>query len=255
MSLRSWAGALKRAAYIAAFPFYSLFSSKIGFTIFFGRSGNWQAFSRGRVFRVAEPRLWALEYFRHFIPTPGSIVFDVGGELGFESMQFAELVGQGGKVFVFECMPEHIDRLNKLALTYPNIQIVNRACWNSETNLEFFVGNTPGSNTAVPDAKGQRGQLLADSNNVLVVTAQPLDILWQELHGGKSIDFLKMDIEGAEYEALEGAKQMLAATKFAVIAAYHIRDGVTTAARVDAMLKAAGFKTRVDENYHVYAWR
>lgn len=64
-----------------------------------------------------------------------------------------------------------------------------------------------------------------------------------------------MDIEGAEYEALEGATAMLAATRFAVIAAYHIRDGVTTAARVATMLKASGCKTRVDENFHVYAQR
>jgi hypothetical protein len=64
-----------------------------------------------------------------------------------------------------------------------------------------------------------------------------------------------MDIEGAEYEALEGAPAMLAQTRQAVIAAYHIRDGVPTAARVDAMLKAAGFRTRIDENLHVYAWR
>ena len=255
MSLRSWAGALKRATYVAAFPFYSLFSTRTGFTIFFRRAGAWYAFSRWRIFKVAEPKLWALEYFRHFIPEKGAVVFDVGGELGFETAQFAELVGQRGKVFVFECMPEHVIRLNRLAKEYTNIQVINRACWNSDTELEFFVGKTPGSNTAVPDAKGQRGQLLADCNDVLRVAAQPLDTLWKDVHGGKPVDFLKMDIEGAEYEALDGATEMLAATKFAVIAAYHIRDGITTAARVDTTLRVAGFKTRIDENFHVYAWR
>ena len=255
MKLRSWAGAVKRAAYIAGFPIYSLLSPKVGFTVFFKRGGAWQARSRGRTFRVVEPKLWTLEYFRHFIPTPHSVVFDVGGELGFETAQFAELVGNQGKVLVFECMPDHVERLKLLAQKYPQIEVVNRACWNTETQLEFFIGNTPGSNTAVPDAKGQRGQALADVNNVLVVQAQPLDVLWRDLHGGKPVDFLKMDIEGAEYEALEGAAEMLAATRFAVIAAYHIRDGTTTAARVDTMLKAAGFKTRTDENLHVYAWR
>lgn len=255
MSLRAWAGVLKRLAYLLAFPVYSLFSSKIGFTVFFKQAGKWQAYSRGRTFQVAEPRFWTLEYFRHFIPSPNSVVFDVGGELGFETAQFAELVGSGGKVVVFECMPEHVERLTRLAGKYPQIQVVNRACWNAETQLEFFIGNTPGSNTAVPDAKGQRGQNLANTDNVLLVQAQPLDMLWQLHHGGKPVDFLKMDIEGAEYEALEGATAMLAATRFAVIAAYHIRDGVTTAARVDTMLKASGFKTRIDENFHVYAWR
>lgn len=255
MSIRAWARSFKRAAYVAGFPFYSLLSQKIGFTVFFKWSGEWRAYSRGRTFRVAEPRLWVLEYFRHFLPGPGAVVFDVGGELGFETAQFAELVGGEGKVFVFECMPEHVKRLQRLAQTCSQVQVVNRACWNSETQLEFFIGNTPGSNTAVASAKGQRGQNLANTNNMVVVQAQPLDKLWKELHAGKPVDFLKMDIEGAEYEALEGAAEMLAATRFAVIAAYHIRDGVTTAARVDNMLKAVGFKTRVDENFHVYAWR
>ena len=255
MSGSSWKQRLRRAATVLTFPIYSALSPKIGFTVFFKRSGDWYAYSRGRSFRVVEPRLWVLEYFRHFIPGPNSVVFDVCGELGFESAQFAELVGKSGKVYVFECMPEHVERLGLLARRYPQIEVVNRACWNAETELEFFIGNTPGSNTAVSDAKGQRGQQLADTQNVVVVKAQPLDTLWKQLHGGKPVDFLKMDIEGAEYEALEGATEMLAATRFAVIAAYHIRDNTTTAARVDTMLKASGFKTRVDENFHVYAWR
>ena len=255
MSVRDIARKLKRAAYVAGFPFYSLLSPKIGFTVFFRRNGAWHAYSRGRTFQVMEPRLWVLEYFRHFIPGPDAVVFDVGGELGFETAQFASLVGTSGKVFVFECMPDHVEKLKRLAEKHAQIEVINQACWNAETQLEFFIGNTPGSNTAVADAKGQRGQALASVSNVLTVDAKPLDKLWQELHASKPVDFLKMDIEGAEYEALEGATEMLKATRFAVIAAYHIRDGTTTAARVDSMLKSSGFKTRVDENFHVYAWR
>ncbi len=254
--MSSWTTAVRQAVYVLGFPLYSLLSRRIGFTIFFKKAGLWYARSRGRAFRVTVPRLWVLEYFRHFIPPPGAVVFDVGGELGFETAQFSDLVGPGGRVFVFECMPEHVKNLEALAARSPQVVVVNRACWNVETELEFYVGNTPGSNTAVPDAKGQQGQALANvASSVLRVQAQPLDTLWKQLHGGKPVDFLKMDIEGAEYEALEGATEMLAATRFAVIAAYHIRDGITTAARVDTMLKAAGFSTCTDENFHVYAWR
>ena len=73
--------------------------------------------------------------------------------------------------------------------------------------------------------------------------------------GGRPVDLLKMDIEGAELEALDGAKALLACTRNAVIAAYHQRDGEPTAARVDARLRKAGMRTRVDDNLHVYAWR
>ena len=90
---------------------------------------------------------------------------------------------------------------------------------------------------------------------MLKVKAERLDDLWKALHGLGQVDFLKMDIEGSEYEALEGAGEMLKHTRYAVIAAYHIRDGVPTAARVDRILRESGFVTRVDENNHVYAWR
>lgn len=256
MSTAAWKSALKNALYALGFPLYSAFSARVGFTFFYKRRGQWRARSRGRSFDVPEPRLWVLEYFRHFLPAPGAVVFDVGGEFGRESAQFAELVGRDGRVFVFECMPDHVGRLRELAQQHPQMAVVDSACWNTDTELKFFLGSTPGSNTAVPDAKGQRGQSLArEDGSVLMVQARRLDRLWQELHAGRPVDFLKMDIEGAEYEALEGAPAMLAQTRHAVIAAYHIRDGVPTAARVDAMLKAAGFRTRVDENLHVYAWR
>jgi hypothetical protein len=64
-----------------------------------------------------------------------------------------------------------------------------------------------------------------------------------------------MDIEGAEYEALAGATEMLRHTRRAVIAAYHIRDGVRTANRVAEMLRTAGFTVEIGDNHHVYAKR
>lgn len=64
-----------------------------------------------------------------------------------------------------------------------------------------------------------------------------------------------MDIEGAEYEALEGASELLAATKKVVIAAYHMRDGVPTAERVREILLQAGFSVIVGDNLHVYGSR
>ena len=64
-----------------------------------------------------------------------------------------------------------------------------------------------------------------------------------------------MDIEGAEYEALEGAKEVLSNTKKVVIAAYHIRDGIPTANKVAEILKNLNFKVEIGENLHVYGIR
>jgi FkbM family methyltransferase len=238
------------------FPFYSAFSSRTGLCFFFPTSSGWRAWTRGQTFPVPYPRLEALEYFRHFVPRKSSVVFDVGGELGLETRQFAQMVGPEGRVFVFECLPNHVQGLKDLSERYPQVSVIERACWDQSTTLEFFVGKTPGSSTVVPDARGQQGQALADmSQQKLQVQAERLDDLWKRLHDSKPVEFLKMDIEGAEYEALDGAQEMLKHTKYAAIAAYHIRDGVRTADKVAEQLRKAGFQVRIDENHHVYGQR
>jgi FkbM family methyltransferase len=237
-------------------PAYSLVSNKIPFTFFYKSEGEWMMRMRGVSLPIKEPRLTALEYFRHFIPEKGGIVFDIGGERGLEARQFSKLVGSDGKVYTFECFPKHVQLLKSLAEENRNIEVVEKACWNEKTDLTFFIGNTPGSNTAIPDAKGQFNQALANNeNNKLVVNADTLDNLWRELTGSSPIEFLKMDIEGAEYEALEGATEMLMSTRLVVIASYHIRAGIPTAPRVYDMLHRAGFDVRIDDNNHVYGVR
>ena len=240
----------------AAFPLYSLFSRRIGFCIFYPTRSGWWAWTRGKHFPVREPRVAVLEYFRHFVPPVGGTVFDAGGELGFETRQFAGMVGPGGRVFVFECFPRHLEKLRAIAAENPQVTVIASACWNCQTELQFFTGHTPGSNTAVPEARGQVGQELANRKEGFIrVPAERLDVLWSRHAASRPVDFLKMDIEGAEIEALEGAPQLLQATLRVVVAAYHIRDGKPTAAAVAKLLQAAGFSVAIDENLHVYGQR
>lgn len=238
------------------FPIYSLFNRNIGFSIFYKQGSEWMLSTRGVTVPVNSFSLSAIEYFRHFVPDRGGVVFDVGGELGLEARQFSGIVGDEGKVYTFECLPTHLESLNEIAKERLNLEVINKACWNKKDTLTFFEGNTPGSGTAVPDAKGQRGQDLANTEGrEIKVEADTLDCLWQLHADGCQIDFLKMDIEGAEYEALEGATGLLEKTNKVVIAAYHLREGVRTADKVAVMLKESGFEVRIDENDHVYGWR
>jgi FkbM family methyltransferase len=247
---------LKTKIKVALFPIYSFFTQKCGFTFFFRSSGSWFAWTRGVSFRVKYPNIHALDYFRHFVPDNGGVVFDCGGELGFECEQFAKIVGPKGKVFTFECLPVHISHLKKLSSEYDNIQLIDKACWNKPQKLKFYIGHTDGSGSAVSDAKGQVGQDLANTQgDFFEVEANTLDYFWSIYAKNKPIDFLKMDIEGAEYEALAGASKVLANTKKIVVAAYHIRDGARTSQKVKSILCESGFSVRVDENDHVYGIR
>lgn len=246
--LKAWANAF-------FFPCRSVIDDSVRPCVFVPTFTGWRAFTQGTSFPVTMPGEQAVEYFRLNVPPKGGVAFDVGGELGGEMLQFSAMVGSKGKVFTFECFPAHLERLKALARGRPNINVVPKACWNCRCSLDLATGHTPGSNTAIPEARGHKGQPLGNLEAaVTLVQADTLDNMWRDLHGGGVVDFLKMDIEGAEYEALAGAQEMLKKTRYAVIAAYHIRDGCRTAWRVARDLESAGFDVLVTgKNPHVYA--
>jgi len=194
---------------------------------FFFWFGGWKAFLHGRCISIQKPALMSIEYFHQYMPKKGDVIFDIGGEYGVETGIFSSLVGANGSVNVLECLPNHIAYLENKFAEVENVSLIKKAAWNKKQKLIFYIGETAGSSTAVKEAKGQRGQdLVKEKSERIEVEADTLDTIWKEDLNSVPIDFLKMDIEGAEYEALEEAAELLKCTKHVAIAAYHIRDGV-----------------------------
>ncbi|NJM55414.1 MAG: FkbM family methyltransferase, partial [Verrucomicrobiae bacterium] len=68
---------------------------------------------------------------------------------------------------------------------------------------------------------------------------------WVERTRPGGVDLLKMDIEGAEIEALEGAREMLRRYRpVCLIQAYHIREGARTFEQCAMILKECGYSIR-----------
>lgn len=247
---------LKELIKSLVFSVHSAISSRVPLALFFRSNSEWFAYTHGKVIPIARPSLDSLEYYRHFFPEKGSIVFDVGGEKGVEARQLSTLIGEEGKVFIFECFPDNVEELEELARSSGNMHVINKACWNRPGPITLYKGSTPGSNTLVKESRGQRNQKLSKAGGgTITVDADTLDSMWTVHAGSKTVDFLKMDIEGAELEALEGSEKLLQATNKVVVAAYHIVNGSRTAERVRNVLENAGFRVSVDKNFHVYGER
>jgi len=99
-----------------------------------------------------------------------------------------------------------------------------------------------------------KGAHLAKAKSWVWVRTETLDGLVSRL-GLRRVDFLKMDVEGAEVEILRRGKRTLGITRKIAVAAYHSWRGEQTWPRVREMLEGAGFSTEVTEKGIVRGWR
>jgi FkbM family methyltransferase len=143
----------------------------------------------------------------------GDIVVDGGGCWGDTALYFADLVGPGGRVHCFECVTENLDLLREnLArnpLLAPRIVVDPRALWREPTeSLDIGVA---GHSSSVMGGEGPPGTVKATS----------LDSYLEEA-GLQRIDFLKLDVEGAEPDVLEGGRRTIQRHRPALaISVYH----------------------------------
>jgi FkbM family methyltransferase len=153
---------------------------------------------------------------------PGDTVLDIGGCWGDTALYFARRAGPEGRVFTFEFDPGNLEimRMN-LALNpelAERIEVVEAALWSeSGVELPFVAG---GRMTRV----GVGG----DGGRAAAVSTVTLDELVDRI-GIERVDFVKMDVEGAELEVIGGADRMLRRSQPKLgLAAYHRDDDLVT---------------------------
>ena len=140
----------------------------------------------------------------------GSAFYDVGANAGFYSLLAAVLVSPG-PVYAFEPLPENAAYLRRhLAL--------NRI--RNVTLFELAISDRAGSACFSTEATRAMGKLEPGGN--LCVQSSTLDILLDEGRLAPP-EFIKMDIEGAEYRALQGARECFARHRPKLFLATHGR--------------------------------
>lgn len=104
--------------------------------------------------------------------------------------------GQYNKIFAFEPDKFNFDICRKKLAEKPigNLELLNKGCWNREDTLYFSATGGQGSRIIGEDSK----------NVVQIETAAIDDIV-----GDSAVTFIKLDVEGAELQALEGAKECI----------------------------------------------
>jgi len=128
---------------------------------------------------------------------PGTVIYDIGANVGYFSLLAAVLTGKEGKVFAFEPLPRNIEflrkhiELNKMA----QISVIEAAVSDHSGEAYFDLGAS--------SAMGHLSE--AGEMRVRMVCLDEM------LDKGELLppDYIKLDVEGAEYEALQGARHLL----------------------------------------------
>ena len=153
----------------------------------------------------------------HIKINKGDIVIDAGGGWGDTSIYFSKTVGEKGKVYTFEFLPENIEIIRKninMNLELSNrIEVIEKALWKNNGQKLFFIYNGPGTQI---DNKESQKTMNAESITIDYFVKQ------KKL---KKLDFIKMDIEGSELNALKGSVKTLKKYKPKLaISIYHSLD-------------------------------
>ncbi|MBL7767225.1 MAG: FkbM family methyltransferase [Chitinophagaceae bacterium] len=134
----------------------------------------------------------------------GDVYVDVGANVGCYTLLAAKRVGATGKVYAFEPVSHTADRLEQnIGLNhFTNIQVVRKALYQENTELTFFLS----SDDNVGMSSIHRHD--AESGQTEVIQAIKADDFFNQ-EALSRIDLIKIDIEGAEWFALQGMKETL----------------------------------------------
>ena len=151
----------------------------------------------------------------NFTPKESDVVIDIGAHIGPYTLMTSRRVGLNGKVVAIEADPENFDilnrniQLNKLT----NVVALNYAAYSKEGKIKLYLVSK-GEESSYTKYNTVMTDRANSEKKFVEVKANTLDYLVQ-LSGIKheDVNWIKIDVEGAEYDVLKGAKDILSKSK------------------------------------------
>ena len=131
---------------------------------------------------------------------PGDVVLDIGANIGYYTLIFAKLVGENGRVFAFEPDPTNFALLKRNVEIngYKNVVLIQKAVSNKSGKLRLYLSENNKGDHRIYNSH--------DGRKFIDIESVKLDDYFN--HNVK-IDFIKMDIQGAEGGAIQGMSKLL----------------------------------------------
>jgi FkbM family methyltransferase len=168
--------------------------------------------NRGRKRKALRQKALRTAFYSHFLK-PGDVCFDIGANLGNRTEAFLEI---GCKVIAVEPQKDCAEHLRRVLGDNPNLVIVNKALDKESGQKEIYIGQAKTLSSmsrewidCVRSDDGPFKGFKWDTKEI--VETETLDALIDQ-YGQPA--FCKIDVEGFEYNVLQGLSRQIDALSF-----------------------------------------
>jgi FkbM family methyltransferase len=146
---------------------------------------------------------------------PGMTVLDVGANIGVYTRFLADLVSPTGKVIAIEPDLENFRRLTRATASNPAVVALHAAASDATGTCTLYISDSLNVDHHIYAS--------SESREAVTVPAYRIDDL---VTPGSRVDFIKMDIQGAEPIAIRGAERVLMENPGIVLLFEYWPDGI-----------------------------
>ena len=176
-------------------------------------------------------------YERFYELRKGDLVIDVGANVGMFTVKASMSVGEEGKVIAIEPVEENFELLKKNVELHKlaNVRIIRKALGRKRGKAVMLKSLLSGTHQLKSVCKNSEFPI-----EEMEIEVDSLDNICKELNVNR-IDFLKIDVEGAELDVLKGAEESLKFTKNIAMELHYEGEGE----EVRRFLEERGFTVKI----------
>ncbi len=187
-------------------------------------------------FKLGKGELFKEEVYRFKARRPDPYIIDCGSNIGMSIIYFKSIYPDA-RIVGFEADPHIYSFLEKNVASFglQNVEVVNKAVWDKNDEVLSFL--------AEGGAGGRVEEKSSTHKFVEVKTARLKDYLTEP------VDFLKIDIEGAEYNVIRDCADSLHHVEHLFIEYHSMEDRPQNLHEILRIVQKAGFRYHIKEAY------
>ena len=179
-----------------------------------------------------------------FTPKEGDTVIDIGAHIGRYTITSSKQVGNTGRVVAIEADPENFELLKRnIALNkLTNVLTLNYAVFSTRTRMKLYEQSASAKYNSLMLARA------AKTKNYVEVNADTLDNILK-LNEVNQVNWIKIDVEGAEFEVLKGSSKTLSSENVSLFIEIHNIEDPSHYDNIVDFLKSRNYEITFEQRY------